>query len=311
MSDVNIRPLIPKGPVFGLEQSFESDQFRSFVYTHPNSENINWWQAVRDPAWNPKTQTATGNAGWLRTYQSLPSPYRAVIQGARMARKYFPQGEVQTSDLTVTTMPDELPIGDHDWIIPMGKDGPQNARTWRYSENLIRGETLVNLAGTVTSASLNQITGVGTTFTTDFHAGDILISGQQSFIVQSVITDTLLTLDRTSDPPLNKNAYQKGIETVLFWPAANIIQLITTQKAYTEFVDFELAPPNYTTNTQQIQWLNGNAPVAGTIYSILYTYYQRYECVGDMGIHRQGVGGQVLLQTVVCRLWKETKYQNA
>jgi len=181
---------------------WESDpeDFRGLIYGAPNSERLRWWRAVPDPTFAPSSASAQTNAGgkkWLHIEQPV-GPFRALVGGTRIVARYVPQGEYLSGDITLTTMPDELPLSSHDYIVTMGDvddtPAPIDARSMIYKETIRRGSIIVAQAGTIASSG-TSVTGRGTQFTL-LNPGDILVVARTPLgRIVSILNDTGLILD--------------------------------------------------------------------------------------------------------------------
>jgi hypothetical protein len=296
MSDV----IVNRGRVLSQPLEFDPQDFRAICYTHPNSERVRWWKAYPQL---PLSRGVTSQAKWSHVEQDV-SAFRAIVQGERIARRYFPEaGQILSGDLFVTTMPDEIPLSDHDWIMPIGRfqQGDEtlpDARTFTWKERLTRGAVLVDKAGTVSSSGTN-VTGSGTAFTADFTEGSVIQAGGQAFVVTAVTDDTHLAVESAPTPAWNGHDYSSGVETLLRTPAAEIVEIFDDQRAYNVDVDVRLA-----SDGQTIEWLSAvKSPPAGGEFTIVYNYYPKYVVMPDLGRRRHGVRGLPLPQSVVCRLW--------
>jgi len=310
MADAIVQP----GPILSLAQEFDPEAFRAMIYSHPNGERIRWWKAYLDPAgFTPRagmTQSGqlAGHEKWLYEEQVNTLNYRALIQGSQTARKFLEVGSVQAGDLVVTTMPDELPIEENDWITPWGRtdslDAP-DTRTIPMREIIVRGATEQKQTGTV-SSSAAVVTGVGTSFLTTFRVGDVFGSGGQELRVSGVTDNTHLTLESSPSPAFNANAYSKFVDLLVYNPVAAIDNIRDAGATYRLGTHFVLSG-----DKQTIQWLSASvAPAPKTNYSVSYRYYPKYVVMGDAGLKRHVVDGVALPQRVIARLAPPDTYKS-
>lgn len=296
MSDV----IVGRTPILSLAEELDPEEFRRMIYAHASSQRVRWWKAYKELALSTGVTTADK---WSRVEQDA-RPFRALVQGERIARRYFPdEGAILSGDILVTTMPDEIPLADHDWLIPMGRfeqgDGLlPDAPTFVYKERIVRGSANpVVGVGTVASSGSN-VTGTNTTFTTLFVVGDVFQVGKQAFLVTAVTDDTHLALSGAPAIDWNGHTYQKMVDKVLRSPVARLDEIVDADRTYALDVDYTLADDQET-----IQWLKATSvPAPGATYSVNYTYTPRYVVMGDMGRRRHGVRGIPLPQSIVCRL---------
>lgn len=294
----------PHAPLSAIEFSFEPEDFRTLLHTHEASECLRWWQAWRDPSYaRDKARTPQdGRDGWARAERTDIRHFRALVQGASRFHKLVQAGLLQANDLVVTTMPDEMPLALHDWIIPMGKDVAvpntlPDARTSIEKELIIRGEGEVEGAGLV-SASGTTVTGTGTLFASFFHAGDIIEAAGQARRIESVASDLSLTIESGLSPNWNQNKFVKRADRLPRAPSALIEDIRDANQVYVTDRDFRLGEDEAT-----VEWLSAsNSPAMATQYSVIYQAYAKYIVRDDLGFRRRTVNGVALPQRVRCVL---------
>lgn len=227
-------------------------------------------------------------------------------------RRYLPQGTLQSGDLVITTMPDELPLSEEDWVLPNGRQigaSPPfmelpDARTFVYRQLLIRGASDVAGAGTISSSGA-AVTGAGTAFASFVQIGDILRAAGQSFRVTAVASDTQITLDGSPSPAWSSISYTKAVEKLRHCPAVLIEEIRDAASIYKGGTDYALA-----SDEETVQWKSAvNSPAPGTRYSIRYRYLPRYVVLGDMGLQRHVVRGERLPQRVIARIWNQETFR--
>lgn len=309
----NPTAIVQPATIRSLPQEFDPEQFRAMLQSHPAAERLRWWRATLDPAYTGPN-TGGNQTKWLREEQTNAREFLALVQGAQVLHRYLPQGALQSGDLVVTTMPDELPLAEEDWIVPIGRlnfgvdtgiTSLPDARTFVYRQLLTRGGVEIAGAGTITSSG-NAVTGTGTAFTSLFQVGDILRAAGQSFRVTTVSSNTQLTMDGSPSPAWSGNAYVKAVERLLQTPAAWIEEIRDSTKTYVPETDYALASDEAT-----VQWKSAaNSPAPGTRYSIRYRHLPRYVVLGDMGLQRHVVRGVRMPQRVIARFWNPESFRS-
>ena len=293
----------PDVPVASYETSLEPEEWRSFVYGHENSQRIRWWQAVIDPTYQRVTGRAnpgTGATRWLHEEQDV-SRFRAVVSDSRNMKRYMPQGVFEIGDLSLVCMPDEIPVGDHDWVMPMGR---QAGEAWllQCKEPLVRGSHQDKLAGVVSSSG-TTVTGSGTHFLTDFSGVELIEVNKQAVRVVSVASDTVLTVDQAPSPAWAQNSYVRRRELLSYYPAHSVTDLRDATRRYVHGKDFVLL------DGRNIRWLTVNSPANGATMSTVYSYYPRYIVVPSMTLGSHGVGHRPQPILVTLRLAKPDTLQ--
>jgi len=155
--------------IYSEPSEFDPEEFRAMLRVHPNSEYIRWKQALLNPAYDTRTGTSnsTNLSKWIWNEVDV-SRFTAMIRGLKIARQYFPFGDLKDGDIMVTVMIDEIPIDDHDLVIPMGRisatpSGRPDYRTIQQKQILVRGNSVTKGPGTVSSFS-ESVIGTGTMF---------------------------------------------------------------------------------------------------------------------------------------------------
>lgn len=284
MSDVFIPP---------YQSLLEAQEFRAFIYSDENAQHIRWWRAVVDPAFNRATGKATPQANtvkWLHEEQDV-SRFQAIISDARVARRYYPQGSFVLGDLVMMTMPDEIPVDDHDWVCPIGGASGE-ARLLRSKEPMIRGARIEAGEGTASSAG-NVIVGTGTAFSTFLRHGDILDALGQQLRITSISSDTALLLESAPSPAWSGNSYSRRRDLLTYYPAADIEEIRDADGLYIPADDFLLV------GERTVNWA-GRSPAPGATFSIVYRYYPRYQVVPNMILGSHGI--RKLPQPIVATL---------
>ncbi len=296
----------PDIPVTPYEQLFDPELFRAMIYGQVGSQRLRWWRAVIDPTFDRPSGMQNAPAGhekWLREEQDI-AQFCALIQGTQHAWRYLPQGEFETGDLLVTTMPDEIYLGDHDWVVALGKPQaapgfPQTARLLQYKEPLIRGLRTVAQTGTVSSVGA-ALTGTGTAFLSTLQAGDVVKALAQSLRVVAVADDTHLTLEAAPSPAWTGNSFVKRVDTLLYWPVGVIEEIRDSTMRYTPGLHYQLGADEKT-----VQWLSGTvSPAPDAPYSVVYRYFPLYEVQGQQGSDETPMGTAGLPITRTLRLVK-------
>lgn len=286
-------------PVMSLDPAYQ----RSLIYASPLSERIRWWKAVHDPNNDEaqgKVNTSGGTDKWLREEQDV-STYRAIVGNTKIARKYFPQGDVMEGDIAITTMAGEIGLGDHDWVMPIGVNdttwrGLPDYRTTEHKEQVVRGGDETVMTGTVSSFG-STVTGTGTDFT-QYRAGDVLKAGNQQLVVSTVVSVTQLTTVSGASPALSGNSHKRGRERLQFTPAVYLLRVLTSSRGYTYLTEVSLASDEAT-----LKWIDPSiAPNPGQRISLAYDVRNLYLVQFDLGSDRHVVNGSSMTSTVLCRL---------
>lgn len=301
MSEYPLEPTIVRVPEYGLDTA----DFRASIYRHPASQRIRWFKTAVDPAYNIQGPTAgTLYSKWLRNEIDVGS-YMALVMNANRARQFIPGiGQVEQSDLVLVVLPDQIPLADHDVVIPCGRGAGGNApvsTVFTRREVIRRGSTLITQAGIVSSAGA-VVTGAGTSFTTIYQAGDIMAVGSQQLRIVSVASNTSLTLEATPNPIFRGNAHAKAVDQTVYAPIA---WLDTAQTSGTVYNPGPFSDVWYSADQQAIQWFSAsNSPAPGVQYSITYRYMPMYEVREDLGLRIRPSTTMAMPQGVVARLWR-------
>lgn len=298
--------LILIGANIPFDEQFEPEDFRALIYGAATSQSVRWWRAEIDPSFDPATGIQAASAGkmkWLHT-ESDVSLYRALISDSSNRKRYFPQGVIEVGDMTIVVMPDEIAIGDHDWVMPIGRanetvTGVTNARLLQHKVTLTRGTRVLIGAGIVSSSG-TAVVGSGTTFTTTFNPFDVISAAGTKLRIAAIIDDTHLTLESVPITPWSGNNFSRLYDAFLYYPVWRVDSIVDASTRYVENVDYKLAPDG-----RSILWLSvTRSPAAGAPLSCVYSYYPKYEVLGDLGTRQHGVGGVRLPQTNLLRLVK-------
>lgn len=279
----------------------DPEDFRSMIYGNENSQVIEWYRAIIDPDYDgTRNQADADKFKWLRERQPQAANYRVAIADARVMKRYLPQGEFIAGDLTVMFMPDEMDIGDHDWIIPLGRVEASplsrtNAKLLTSKEPMQRGKTEIAMAGTISSSG-TAVTGIGTDFTL-LRQGDILKAAVRSAIVESVEDEVSLTLADAPGVAWSGNSFVRCVEKLRLYPVAAIEEIRDNTSVYTLGVDYVLAD-----DRRSVQWMSGHTPAMGARCSVVYKYVPKYEVIGDLGLVNHAVQGVPLPTTYTMRL---------
>jgi hypothetical protein len=299
----------PEFSLAGYEQQLEPEEFRAMIRTHNLSQRVRWWRSSVDVSYNSRTgfqDAANNKPKWVHEEQDTQG-FRAIIQDGRVMKKYQAQGEYTVGDMTCMTMPDELPFGDHDWVVPMGRvldlTRNQDIRLLQFKEGLMRGSRAETLTGTLTATG-TAIVGVGTTFTTSLSIGDMIRAAGQCVRVSAITDNTHITADVAPSPVWSGNTFEKLTESVSMWPAFALESVRDAATIYILGVDVTLAADG-----RSLQWLSATSPAFDVPVSLVYRYYPRYQVLGDQGMFNTPVHGVPLPQIVQMRLVKQDTVQ--
>lgn len=114
---------------------FHPEKFRGLIQR--KGEPVRWWKAGRCPCYDPVTGghnpqcPLCGGKSIIYTEQAVPG-YRVLMQGVSEQNQYLAQGLLVAGDVIFTTMPDEIPLGEHDLVA-------LSTRQFRHSETVVRG----------------------------------------------------------------------------------------------------------------------------------------------------------------------------
>lgn len=301
MSDYPLQPTIVRSPEVGLDTA----DFRQMIYAHPASQIIRYFQTSLDPSYNIQGPTAgTLYSKWLRSEVDV-SMYMALVQNATRARHFIPGiGDVGQGDLVITVLPDQIPLADHDIVIPCGRTVTGNtpsSTVFTNREVIRRGSTLLPQSGIVSSTT-SVVTGVGTTFTSTLMPGDIMAVGSQQLRVVSIASDTTLTLESSPVPVFRGNVWAKAVDRLTYPPVAWIDTVAITGYSYVPGPSSDVW---FSADQQYVQWFSAsNSPAPGVQYSITYRYQPMYEVREDLGLRIRPSTTTDMPQGVVARLWK-------
>lgn len=296
-------------PVLAIAE--RPEYYRRLIYAHPSSTAVRWWRAMRAPDYDPRTgtgqsQVTSASPTWVRTEQDV-ARFRAIVQGAEVMRRYSPEGSYEAGDLTVTSMPDELPFGDHDWIMPVDATGMPGgaapvARAFRAAETVVRGQTIVPAPGqpagaTVAIDAAGNVTGAGANLPAAFGAGDMLVAAGRGYRVATVAGANAATVVGPVSAPIPQVAFFKAIERVGHPFVAQFLAAETSGTTYMYQRDFTLGGDG-----QTIRWLTSASPACGALVSLLYDYYPVYVVMPGLGLKRAVIAGTPKPQRVTARL---------
>ena len=236
------------------------------------------------------------------------------IEDEHIVRQYVQAGDIRNGDVAITCMPDELPLGDHDLFIPIGLYDNiypyPDCRVFPNLESFVRGGSKTQGPGTVSSSlspPSNVITGVGTSFLSTFVPGDLMLVGQNGFIINSLSSDTSLTVVEAPSCHFSANSYFLSREEVTYWPIAYIDQITDINMVtYDRVTDFTVS-----SDMKHIQWINpNNCPANGINYSVRYYNYPLYMIREDLGVRRPSVKGVPMPMTLIGSLIPPQEYRN-
>jgi hypothetical protein len=296
---------VPEMAVTPYLQDLEPAEFRAMIYGSANAQQIRWWRALLNPAYNARNGATDERGKWLHEEVDV-SQYRVAISDGRTIKRYLPQGEIQSGDMTVLVMPDEIDLGDQDWVICLGRQRsaplaglPSNAPLHTQKEAHVRGELTLARLGVVSSAGA-VVTGIATHFLTDAPAGSIVRAAGASYRVLAATSDTRLVLESAPHPTWNENDYTVQAERLLWSPVFDIQDLRDTEQTYVSGVDYRVGD-----DEQTLVWISGaHCPPPGATFSVMYRNYPRYKVMGDQGLVNHAVNGVRLPSTFTLRLVK-------
>lgn len=295
-------PLLPHESRF-LLVDWDVSQFREMIHTDPSAEAVRWWRALPNPGIDPLSGSlpwGVSDQKWIREEQTTAAPYMALVQVPDARTRYLPQGVLRDGDIVITSMPDELPIAEHDWVCPIGKPvqskySAVTGRTLTYKALITRARATITLSGAVSSNGVT-VTGSGTEFLSQIVAGDVVVALGQARIVTAVMSDTSLTVDVAPDPVWSGVAFSRGVDRFIHWPAASVDDVRSASSTFSE------TAYRIDSGGQELRWLSLDAPLPGETYSVSWRYYPIYQVIGDAGISRRNVQGVPLPQRFMARL---------
>lgn len=102
-------------------------------------EHIRWWRGSKCACYNPatgahNTKCPVCGGSSVRYDEQDISAYKALVRSAGEHSEFVRQGLVLANDVSITTMPDEIQLGQRDIIMLA-------ARSYRYSETIVRSDT--------------------------------------------------------------------------------------------------------------------------------------------------------------------------
>lgn len=94
------------------------------VLISQQGERVEWWQALPcdcrdpgDPTYGDERSCDKCERGYVYRLQKLPAGAKALIVRQRREYLHSEVGMIRVGDLTITTMPDEIPVSDFDKIV--------------------------------------------------------------------------------------------------------------------------------------------------------------------------------------------------
>lgn len=285
---------------YSLPVTLQPERFRASLLASPLATRIRWWKARLDTAFVDEygeTDAENEKGKWAWDEQVVGN-YRVAIEASRSGRKYSQPGDMRTGSIQVTYMPDEIPLGDHDLIMPIGRvdNYLPDARHDGYKESLVRGEVLTPVTGTVSSSG-TAVTGTGTDFVTELHEGSVIMAGGQKRKVDTITDATHLTLSAATSPNWNTNRVSLCRERLKRPNVARIESVVRGTTVYVEGPDYRLGVDN-----QTLEWY-GNQPAPGERFSIHYYILPQYIIQFDLGSNQHVVNTKIPVQTVTARLY--------
>lgn len=321
---------LPQGTGLSLATEIDPERFRNMIHSHPARQRIRVWRAMLDPGSvaNPATREFIPSEGHPRggnsvsvsgvRYIEQPGAlqYPALIQTAgKNAERYFAAGTLPTGALSVTTLPDQLPLSSGDVIAPWGKSdsdadperGPgtiPNAAFQTGQALMERGRDkhLTPLPGIVTIEG-RTMTGMGTNFTQTLFAGDVLRAMGETAVVARVDSDTSLLLadgEFLPETPWNGVPVHRADDCLPEGMAFSADQVLLPSGALADPGTFRLSPGGDRVLWSGLPGIAAGVPAPGTTYSLLYRFFPRYQVQGDLSQQAPPVSGKVLPQTVIC-----------
>jgi hypothetical protein len=286
------------------QADWQPERFRAVIYSHPGRQRIRWWKATRSVAYDStRGRQPSGTSEWDYTEQitaangQLVSSCRALVDDVDMNTKYAQWGQLVEADQICVTMPDELPIGEHDIVQPLGNDFG-DSRISRFAETVTRGGTLMPLSGTISSIG-TAVTGVGTTFTMSVQVGDVVTAAGRSARVTAVTNDTHLTLDVAPNPAWTNLDYFKGYDPIIQGSVIRIDSIAAADGSIYPAASYMMGADG-----SSIQWVSGStSPAPGAKYSITYWFAPRYYALANLGTTGPVTHGVSLPRRVVLRLY--------
>ena len=298
-------------PWVSLSVDYDPELFRAEIRANPNSERIRWFKSRLSPTAS-RSKGVQSKDGKLYDYveQTVLRQTRAKIEDERIVKNYIQSGEVQSGDIAVTVMLDEIPLADHDIIIPIGRyDGNYpavDARVFPFSDLYTRGKDTIKLAGTISSSG-TTVTGTGTQFTTQLIPGDLIVVGSGSAVVKTISSDTSLTIVTAPNCVYSQQSFSIASEDFQNYPAAYIDEIVDANNVvYNNVTDVAVSADG-----KSIQWINPlNQPAFGVNFTVRYYYYPVYIIIPDYGTRRHVVKGKSMPMTVIARLVTPQTYNN-
>jgi hypothetical protein len=327
--------IIPDPPfyrnnVITYPQRFDPGQFYSYVYSHPLSQEVLWYKAYPNTTYSKQTglmaDATTNPSKWDRQLQ-ITTNRRAIISASRLSRDFTSFGKLELADVVIVSMPDELPLSENDWVVPMGRgeldQAGLRAPSFVAKEYITRGNTKYVGNGTI-AASGTTITGTGTNFLTDANIGDIIEAGGEQILITSISNSTRLTVETAPSPTWNGQKYSFCYDNLLFYPAAKLLDVyqdvagndysgqqywatafwdystgITANTLYDPKADLKIAADG-----RRIVWKSASmCPKVGEVYGVIYRHYLKYVVLPEVTVQRPSTAGFPLPQTTYARQW--------
>lgn len=104
---------------------FDLEQFREMH--RERGEQIRWWKHSRCPCRSTANGTSDMNCpechgtGNIYTEQTGIETYKALVRGVSENKQFASAGLLVMGDVQITTLPDELPLGEQDLILLPGR----------------------------------------------------------------------------------------------------------------------------------------------------------------------------------------------
>lgn len=114
------------------------EKYRSLLQRR--GEPIRWWRSERCPNYNPEIGGHTGGdcavcKGRGRVYvEQTITGYKVSVRNVHAHKEFLRSGVLLVDDVQITSMPDEVPMGEGDLVALM-------VRSHRISESAVRGAT--------------------------------------------------------------------------------------------------------------------------------------------------------------------------
>lgn len=281
--------------------------------TAPTATRVRWWKALIDPSYNARSGVSVFDSTRVGKFRrtEVTGEHWCIIEGEKLLRRYFQPGTWEQGSIAVLFDPEETALSEYDWIVHTGmgqvgngQDAPLSpsvidTRTFTQIQVVVRGETSKDLSGTVSIVG-DVVTGIGTSFTTDFSPAQILtLADDRQFVVLSVQNDVSLTLTAPVTPGVSGMAYGKGLDSLLYGPLAKIDDVLSVNASFQVGIDCRID-----STQENIEWLSPlTCPLPGERYSVRYSYLPRY-VISTLGEKGPVVNGHPSLTLAMANLWK-------